>query len=81
MRICAGLACTELTLFSRLGATSGATNRQSSFPFGCHGYIVHCCSAQSWSIVTSTFNSGPQHSIVFIKTRFSSVSASQNEYR
>jgi len=51
MRICAGLASTELTVFSWLGATSGATNRQRLFLFGCHGYILQRCSAKSCSIV------------------------------
>jgi len=38
MRICTGLTRTELTLFSRLGATGGAAKRQNSFLFGCHDY-------------------------------------------
>jgi len=58
MRICTGLASAELTLFSRLGATGGATNRQSSFLFGCHDYKVQHCSAKSWSIV-NRFTSEP----------------------
>jgi hypothetical protein len=52
MRICTDLASAELTLFSRLGATSGATNRQRLFLFGCHGYIMQRCFAKSCSIVT-----------------------------
>ncbi len=51
MRICTRLASTELTLFSRLGATSGATNRQRLFLLGCHGYMLQRCSAKSCSIV------------------------------
>jgi len=58
MRFCAGLTSAKLTLFSRLGATSGATDRQGLFLFGCHSYMMHRCSANKCSIVTTPFMSG-----------------------
>ncbi|MGA7474167.1 MAG: hypothetical protein WBW60_15660, partial [Candidatus Sulfotelmatobacter sp.] len=48
----AGLASAKLTLLSRLGATSGATNGQGLFLLGSHSRIMHRCSATGWSILT-----------------------------
>ena len=56
MRICTGLASAELAFFSRLGATSGATNRHGLFQFGCHGYRMQRRSAKRCSIVTSAIH-------------------------
>jgi hypothetical protein len=53
MWIGAGLASAELTFLSRFRATSGATNRQRFFLFGCHDYIMQRCPATSCSIVTT----------------------------
>ena len=56
MRLCAGLASAKLTLLSRFGATSGATNSQGLFLLGFHGYIMRRCAAPCWSILTSEGN-------------------------
>jgi hypothetical protein len=56
MRLCAGLASAKLTLLSRFGSTSGATNSQGLFLLGFHGYIMRRCAAPCWSILTSEGN-------------------------
>ena len=46
MRLGAGQASAKLTLFSRLSAASGATNREGFFLLGFHSYMVQRCSAK-----------------------------------
>ncbi len=53
MRFGPGLAGTEFTLFPWLRATGRTTNSKDLLPFGFHDYIVPCCCAIKWSIVTS----------------------------
>jgi hypothetical protein len=65
MRLGAGLAGMKLTLLSRPGATSWATNSHGLFLLGFHdGYIVRRYLALSWSILTKAFKLGPRHSWV-----------------
>jgi hypothetical protein len=52
MRFCAGQAGTEFTLFARLCAACGTTNRQRFFLRDFHAYTLHGISPERWSIVT-----------------------------
>jgi hypothetical protein len=81
MRLCTRLASAKLTLFLRFSPTSGAAYRQRAFVFGCHDCILHHCRTVIWSIVTSASTSEAKIPGLFMKARFSSISASKNENR
>jgi hypothetical protein len=79
MRVCARQASAKLTLFSRLIATSGATNRQGLFRLVLHNYRVQHRTATRMFNCDQCIHVKTPAFLRVIKTVFSSVSASGNE--